>query len=89
MCGGSAASEVTPQIVADTTGYPIDCSSQPETSSIGAAICARKLLEPGHDLARLAARMKPQIRRIAPGVGREEAARRFEEYVSALPRLDE
>ena len=56
MCGGAAASTVTPGIIADTTGLPVDCVTVPETSSIGAAVFARGLVEPAPGLAALADR---------------------------------
>ena len=67
MCGKAASSRVTPQIVADTTGLTVDCSTLTEASSLGAAVLARLLLEPASDLAALADAMKPPMRRVLPG----------------------
>jgi sugar (pentulose or hexulose) kinase len=84
MCGKAAASRVTPQIIADATGLPVDCATLPETSSLGAAMLARKLVEPARGLVELSDVMKPPMQRVQPGQGREQAARRFEEYLAAL-----
>ena len=66
MCGKAAASTVTPGIIADTTGVPVDCVAIPETSSLGAAVLARGLVEPKPGLACLADEMKPAVRRVEP-----------------------
>jgi len=84
MCGKAAASIVTPGIIADTTGLPVDCVTVPETSSLGAAVLARGLMEPDAGLAKLADAMKPPLRRVAPGPGTAEARARLEEYISSL-----
>ena len=86
MCGKAAASRVTPRIIADTTGLPVDCATLPETSSLGAAILARKLVEPARGLAELADVMKPPMQRVEPGQGREQGARRLEEYLATLAK---
>lgn len=84
MCGKAAASVVTPGIVADTTGLPVDCVTVPETSSLGAAMLARGLVEPEAGLAKLADAMKPPLRRVVPGPGAVAAHARLEEYISSL-----
>ena len=84
MCGKAAASTVTPRIIADTTGLPVDCATLPETSSLGAAILACKLVEPARSLAELADVMKPPMQCVQPGQGRGQGARRLEEYLAAL-----
>jgi xylulokinase len=84
MCGKAAASIVTPGIVADTTGLPVDCVTVPETSSLGAAVLARGLAEPEAGLVELADAMKPPLRRVAPGPGAAEAQARLEEYLGSL-----
>ena len=86
MCGMAASSRVTPQIVADTTGLTVDCSTLTETSSLGAAVLARLLLEPASDLAVLADAMKPPMRRVLPGPDAERARQRRDEYISSLRR---
>jgi xylulokinase len=84
MCGKAAASRVTPQLVADTTGLTVDCSTLAETGSLGAAVLARSLLEPGAGLAALADAMKPPMRRLLPGPEAEQARQRRDEYVASL-----
>jgi xylulokinase len=80
LCGKAAVSSVTPAIIADTTGLPVDCVEVPETSSLGAAVFARSLVEPGAGLVELADAMKPRMRRIEPGAGSAEARSRLQEY---------
>ncbi len=86
MCGGAASSRVTPEIIADTVGLPVDCALQSETSSLGAAVLARRMVDPAEPLATLASRMKPETRSFAPGTGRDEAAARLAEYLSWAAR---
>lgn len=83
MCGKAAASSVTPGIIADTTGLPIDCVTIPETGSLGAAVFARALLEPHSGLVELADAMKPPVKRVEPGPGTAEARARLEEYLQS------
>jgi sugar (pentulose or hexulose) kinase len=89
MCGGAAASTVTPGIIADTTGLPVDCVMVPETSSLGAAVFARGLVEPGSSLAALADEMKPPLRHVQPGAGSAAAQARLHEYISAHEYFNE
>jgi xylulokinase len=84
MCGKAASSDVTPAVIADTTGFPVDCVSFAETSALGAAVLARSLVEPGTGLAALSNAMRPAVRTVPPGAGREEARRRFEEYLGSF-----
>jgi sugar (pentulose or hexulose) kinase len=83
MCGKAAASTATPGIIADTTGLPVDCVTIPETSSLGAAVFARCLVEPETGLVALADEMKPPVRRVEPGAGSLAARARLHEYISA------
>jgi sugar (pentulose or hexulose) kinase len=87
MCGGSAASEVTPHIISDTTGFPIECAAVSETSSLGAAMFARKLREPKRGLAELSSEMKPQIRSIVPSANAGEYTQMLKQYIASLPPL--
>ncbi len=84
MCGKAAASTVTPRVIADTTGLPVDCASLAETSSLGAAVLARHMLSPDLPLAALADGMKPPMRRVAPGPGQAEARSRSDRYAASL-----
>ena len=86
MCGKAASSTVTPQIIADTTGLPVDCASLAETSSLGAAVFARHMVSPGAPLAALADSMKPSMRRVSPGPGLRDARQRSGEYAASLAR---
>jgi xylulokinase len=87
MCGKAASSAVTPQVIADTTGLPVDCASLPETSSLGAAVFARHMVSAATPLAALADAMKPPMRRVIPGPGQAAARRLSHEYSAALARL--
>jgi xylulokinase len=82
LCGKAAASTVTPGIIADTTGLPVDCVAITETSSLGAAILARCLVEPDTGLAALADHMRPPVRRVEPGQGSPAARAILEEYLA-------
>jgi xylulokinase len=84
MCGKAASSTVTPQIIADATGLPVDCAALAETSSLGAAIFARAMVTPHAPLASLAEAMRPALRRVDPGSGRAEGRERCEDYISSL-----
>jgi sugar (pentulose or hexulose) kinase len=83
MCGKAAASTVTPGIIADTTGLPVDCVAIPETSSLGAGILARCLVEPRRGLVALADEMRPSVRRVEPGPGSHAARAVLEEYLAS------
>ena len=78
---------MTPQIIADTTGLPVDCASLAETGSLGAAVFARGMVSPGVPLAVLADSMKPDMRRVAPGPGRADAEQRRRQYIQSLAPL--
>jgi len=84
MCGKAATSTVTPGIIADTTGLPVDCVSIPETSAHGAAILGRLLVERDGRLAALADRMRPPVRRVEPGGGSAAARAVLEEYLAGM-----
>ena len=86
MCGGAAASRVTPQIVSDATGLPVDCTTESSTSALGAAIIARGLLEPGASLADISREMVPPTRRFSPGADAELYRGMFLEYTKSLPK---
>jgi sugar (pentulose or hexulose) kinase len=81
MSGKAAGSAVTPGIVADVMGLPVDTVTQPETSAIGAAILGRSLVEPHSSLAAMASAMKTRLRRVEPGDGHEVGARLLEQYI--------
>jgi xylulokinase len=84
MCGKAAMSTVTPGIIADTTGLPVECMVRPETSAIGAAVLARAMLQPGAAIEAISDEMKPRAVRFDPGPGSREARGRFGEYLGSL-----
>jgi len=85
MCGGAAASRVTPQIVADATALPVACAAEPDTGALGAAMLARGLIEPAAPLAEIAAQMAPPSRAVAPGADARACRAMLEDYVRSLP----
>jgi sugar (pentulose or hexulose) kinase len=66
LCGGAAASRVTPQIVADVTQRPVACIAEPAISAFGAAVIARAMVEPDTELGALARRSAPESRTVRP-----------------------
>ena len=83
MCGGAAASRVTPPIVADVSGRPVACIDQGAISAFGAATIARSLVE-GDELSELARRLAPMSRTVEPGEHAALYRRLFEEYLEAF-----
>ncbi|MHC4982116.1 MAG: xylulokinase [Planctomycetota bacterium] len=85
LCGGAARSRLTPQILANVVGLPVECLTETDTSAFGAAVIARGLAEPGADLAELARQMRPSARLVKPGHDRPRYAKLFEAYLASLP----
>jgi sugar (pentulose or hexulose) kinase len=90
LCGGAAASEVTPQIIADLAERPVACVTEPSVSALGAAVIARTLVEPDASLPALAERLAPHCRTVAPGpaatVYRQLLERYLEPFGPGCPR---
>ncbi len=84
MCGKAATSRVTPGIIADMLGLPVECMVFVEISAAGAATLARALVEPQTPLAEIVDGMKPRAIRFEPGPGQREAQERSRVYVSSL-----
>jgi xylulokinase len=84
MSGKGAASSVTPVIVADTLGMPVERSRVTEASVFGAAILARATVEPDKSLPALVDEMVPRPVRVEPGPGTGAARSRFTDYVRSL-----
>lgn len=84
MCGGGAASRVTPQIVADACGLPVARVTRSDTSALGAAVLARGLVQPDSSLAELALAMVCGAGQVAPGDKRTIYRILFSEYLAAL-----
>ena len=85
LCGGAAASGITPQIIADVTRLPAECLTESETAGIGAAVLARGLVEPQTPLTELARAMKPSARPVLPGPDADRYAELCERYLHSLP----
>jgi len=89
MCGGGAAGQVTPQIVADVTGVEVACCSEPDTSALGAAVIARGLVDRAAGLAELSQAMAPPLRVVEPGPHSAFYHELLEEYLASLPLVRE
>jgi xylulokinase len=87
MSGGAASSRVTPQLVADVTGLPVECANVAEASVVGAVLLARALVEPARDLKDLALEIVPAPRRLRPGEGASFYQAKYGEYAESLQRL--
>ena len=83
--GTAAASQVTPQLLADVTELPLACLSAGAGSLLGACIVARGLQEPQRSLADLADEMLPPARQVQPGPNAAFYAEPFAEYLHSLP----
>mgnify|MGYP006291510577 CR=1 FL=1 len=86
MCGGAAASEVTPRIIADATSKPVCCSTTPDTSALGAAVIARALIQPDAELAELSAEMTRRTAPLEPGPDAAVYSSMAEGYEEGLSR---
>ncbi len=85
MGGAVAASRVSPQIISDVTGLPLECAGGGEGSPLGAAIIARGLLEPKQSLADIAREMAPVARHVEPGPAAKLYQDQYERYLRELP----
>jgi xylulokinase len=85
MTGGAAASEVTPQIVADVTGLPVVCQGGLPSSLRGAVILARSMLPGQGALRGLTETMALPGRPFQPGPDAPFYRRQFETYLRSLP----
>ena len=85
MCGRAAASNVTPQIVANVTSLPVECLAVTDTSALGAAMIARVLLDPDTPLADISSAMRPPSRTVKPDGDRKVYAQLLEEYTRSFP----
>jgi xylulokinase len=84
MCGGAAASRVTPQVVADTAGLPVTCRAESAMSAFGAALLARGLLD-ARPLGPLRAALPDSAgSEAAPGPLAPMYAALFKEYLDRL-----
>jgi xylulokinase len=85
MTGGAAASEVTPQVIADVTGVPVVCQTNAASSSQGAVILARSMIPGQASLRELAEAMAPAGRIIRPGSDAAFYHQQFKQYMRSLP----
>ncbi|HOW67969.1 MAG TPA: FGGY-family carbohydrate kinase [Verrucomicrobiota bacterium] len=87
MCGGAASGDVVPQMVSDVTGLPVACAGESESSALGAAIVARKLVEPQFAWQQLVTCMVPAPRLFLPGSQRSIYQEGFERFLESLRQL--
>jgi sugar (pentulose or hexulose) kinase len=85
MTGAAAASKITPQILANVTGLPVACAQVSETSSLGAAIIARGILQPNTPLQELSESMACTTTTVQPDANRNFYQDLFQQYVVSLP----
>jgi len=85
MTGGAAASEVTPQIIADVTGVPVVGQTGAASSLQGAVILARSLIPGQASLRKLTEGMAPTGRLVRPGSDTAFYQQQFKEYLRSLP----
>jgi len=84
MCGGGAVSAVTPQLVADVSGLPVEAVTEHHVGAVGAAAVARVLAEPDTPLADAARRMAVARRAFRPGPDAPAYQAMLEEHVAAV-----
>ena len=85
MCGGAAHSAVTPQIIADVIGLPVQVSAAGEEGLLGALLVARGLLEPKTSLKTLAAQVTRAFKTFRPGAHAAAYRTAFAAYLKSLP----
>jgi xylulokinase len=85
MTAGAAASEVTPQIIADVTGLPVVCHAAVVSSLRGAGILARSMLPGQRSLRELAETMALPVVTLQPGPDAVFYQRQFKQYIQSLP----
>jgi len=85
LSGSAAVSRITPQILADITGLPLVCAGPMGGSTLGAAMLARGLIEPGTSLATIARQMTPAARQVEPGPNRARYAQCFSAASATSP----
>jgi len=86
MCGGAARSGLTPQIVANAAGLPVDCAAETDTSALGAAVLARGLVEPMAPLGELSRGAGKTLRSFEPDGDAGLYRDMLSEYLAALPK---
>lgn len=85
LSGAVAASRVSPQILSDVTGLPLECADEGDCSPLGAAIVARGLIEPTKSLADIAGEMAPVARHVKPGPVAKFYDKQYDLYLRSLP----
>ncbi len=86
LCGGAAASRITPQVIADVTGHPVACISELAISAFGAAVVGRAMVEPETELGALARALAPESRTVQPSGDAPLYQHLFQRYMQAFSR---
>ncbi|MBN2291718.1 MAG: FGGY-family carbohydrate kinase [Pirellulales bacterium] len=81
MSGAAAASNVTPEIIANVVGCPVACLEESSISAFGAGVAARALVEPEAKLADLARELAPASRTVEPGKDMEIYQELLQRYI--------
>jgi autoinducer 2 (AI-2) kinase len=88
LCGGMTRTKLFNQIVADVIGRPINVSSAPDASAVGAALIAGASLSSNPDLAGLAANAPTTLTKVDPQpVAAAEYEEHYGRWVEAQERL--
>ncbi|NLW87513.1 MAG: FGGY-family carbohydrate kinase [Planctomycetes bacterium] len=84
LCAGgkAAASPATRRIIADAVGLPVRCMPQSETSALGAAIIAARMVQPTASWAQVVARMSPCGDVVEPSGDADAYTRLYERYIA-------
>jgi len=82
MCGPAASGEVTPQIVCDVTGVPVERVSVADASALGAAVLARRLVQPDHSLEQISKQMAGPSDTVTVSKNRSLYASAVEQYLA-------
>lgn len=84
LAGGMSRSEVFAQIVSDVLGLPVEVGATPESTALGAALCAGVAVGVFADLAQGAQRLGSQARTVLPD---SERVRAYQELYSGWQKL--
>ncbi len=84
LAGGMSRSEVFAQVVSDVLGLPVEVGATPESTALGAALCAGVAAGVFADLAEGAQRFRGQARTVLPD---GERARAYDELYGGWQKL--
>jgi len=87
LTGGAGKSTITPQILANITGLPILCVTEPDTSAFGAGVLARAMVTEA-TLASLSTQLAPIGQTVTPSDPDGVNAAILEDYLNVLCTMD-